>query len=277
MKKLSAIMTAFLGGCLLLADALPPLPPPASPGGQTTHRRRRKKLTPEMQMQKFGGFVVAPYDGRYCYVMNAQDRVSADVFEWAKHQFMLTLSLPVCVEKCEVAGTDNFTPIRTAWSGDRKTGAVLSVIDLPGWTSLLVAPEDGWVQVNVAALAKDNPSPEVLEARVKKELWRAFVLLFGGGNAHLAGDLMRPVNSLADLDAFPHLAPGPEPFNAVLAGARARGITIIRRTTYKAACEEGWAPAPTNEFQKAIFEQVKADKERGPTNPITISPPNAKK
>ena len=133
------------------------------------------------------------------------------------------------------------------------------------------------MQVNVAALAKDNPSAEVLEARVKKELWRAFVLLFGGGNANLAGDLMRPINSLTDLDAYPVLAPGPEPFNAVMTGARTRGITFIRRTTYKSACEEGWAPAPTNEFQKAIFDQVKADKERGPTNPITIPPPNAQK
>ena len=29
-----------------------------------------------------------------------------------------------------------------------------------------------------------------------------------------------------------------------------------------------YIPAPTNEYQKAIWEQVKADKERGPTNPI---------
>ena len=28
----------------------------------------------------------------------------------------------------------------------------------------------------------------------------------------------------------------------------------VRRTTYKVACEEGWAPAPTNDFQRAIFD-----------------------
>ena len=273
MKKLIAIVFALCAG-LVLADSTPPSPAAAS---LERRQRKRKRVTPEMQMRKFGGFVTAAYDGRYCYFMNAQKRVQDEAVEWAAAQIRQVLSLPVRIESCEMEGSDNFSPIRKAWTGDRKTGAVVSIVDLPGWTSLLVAPEDGWVQVNVAALAKDNPSAEVLEARVKKELWRAFVLLFGGGNANLAGDLMRPINSLTDLDAYPVLAPGPEPFNAVMTGARARGITFIRRTTYKSACEEGWAPAPTNEFQKAIFDQVKADKERGPTNPITIPPPNKKK
>ncbi len=55
------------------------------------------------------------------------------------------------------------------------------------------------------------------------------------------------------------------------------GIKQFTRTIYKKACEEGWAPAPTNDYQKAVWEQVKADKERGPTSPITIPPPNAQK
>ena len=69
----------------------------------------------------------------------------------------------------------------------------------------------------------------------------------------------------------------PEPFNAVLTAAKARAITPVPRTTYRRACYEGWAPAPTNEFQKAIWEKVKADRERGPTTPITIPPPTQKK
>ena len=260
-----AAITVMVAG-LALAEAAPPSPMDAR---EERRQRKRKRVTPEMQMQKFGGFTTAPYDGRYCYVMNAQRRVSAKAIDWAAGQFTQVLSLPVRVEECAVAtSADSFAPIKAAWSGDRKTGAVISVVDLPNWATLLVAPESGWVQVNVAALAKDDPSVEVLENRVKKELWRAFVLLFGGGNSHLAGDLMRPVNSLKDLDAFQNLAPGPEPFNAVLDGARARGITIVRRTTYKNACEEGWAPAPTNEYQKAIWDKV----HEMPTEPIKIKP-----
>ena len=36
--------------------------------------------------------------------------------------------------------------------------------------------------------------------------------------------------------------------------------------TYKEACEEGWAPAPTNEIQKAIWDKVRAT----PKNPMKI-------
>ncbi len=38
----------------------------------------------------------------------------------------------------------------------------------------------------------------------------------------------------------------------------ARGMTEIKRATYRRAVQEGWAPAPTNEFQRAIFEAAKA-------------------
>ena len=46
----------------------------------------------------------------------------------------------------------------------------------------------------------------------------------------------------------------------------AMNVTPKVRITYKKACEEGWAPAPTNEFQKAIWEKVHA----APKNPMKI-------
>lgn len=54
------------------------------------------------------------------------------------------------------------------------------------------------------------------------------------------------------------------------------GVKPRKMATYKRACQEGWAPAPTNDIQKAIWEKAKADKERGPVNPIKIPPPNKK-
>ena len=47
--------------------------------------------------------------------------------------------------------------------------------------------------------------------------------------------------------------------------------------TYLTACREGWAPAPTNDAQRAIWARALSEKERGPTNPILILPPNQKK
>ena len=273
MKNLLMAAILLVSGAILADAAMPPAPVSHVPG-QSQGKRKRKRLTPEQQMEKFGGFVYKAYSGRVCSVMNAQRRVPDAPFDWTIQQIAQVLSIPMFFGRTSVRDNDNFSPIRAAYAEVKNTGAIISVIDLPGWPSLLVAPEDGWVQVNVAALAKDNPAPELLEKRMKQELWRAFVLLFGGGNsAMMSADLMRPVNSLADLDAKPNLAPGPEPFNVVLDGARARGITPVHRTTYRQACVEGWAPAPTNDFQKVIYDQIKADKERGPAKPLVIAPP----
>ena len=38
----------------------------------------------------------------------------------------------------------------------------------------------------------------------------------------------------------------------------AAGVTPLRRTIYRRACQEGWAPAPTNDVQKAIWDKVHA-------------------
>ena len=38
----------------------------------------------------------------------------------------------------------------------------------------------------------------------------------------------------------------------------ARGVTPHYRCPYFKACEEGWAPAPTNEYQRAVWEKVHA-------------------
>ena len=47
-------------------------------------------------------------------------------------------------------------------------------------------------------------------------------------------------------------------------------------STYRKACREGWAPAPTNDVQKAIWEDINATKERGPANALPIPSPKKK-
>ena len=43
-------------------------------------------------------------------------------------------------------------------------------------------------------------------------------------------------------------------------------------TTYKKACQEGWAPNPTNEWQQAIWDETR----QLPTKPIKIEFDKAK-
>ena len=51
-----------------------------------------------------------------------------------------------------------------------------------------------------------------------------------------------------------------------------RGIEMSKISSYLKACQEGWAPAPTNEYQKAIWDKVHAM----PTAPIKIKPETKK-
>ena len=84
-----------------------------------------------------------------------------------------------------------------------------------------------------------------------KNLWKATVAVFS-----LMGD---PPNDFSGSAL-------------IRTAAESIGIPHTQKVFYKKALEEGWAPPPSNDFQRAVWENFKADKERGPTNPIRITP-----
>ena len=160
---------------------------------------------------------------------------------------------------------------------EKSAGAAVLIGEEDGLPAIIVAPEKSWAVVNVTALAGDFPPKDALAVRARKELVRAAAWALGAGESMMKPCIMQYEPTLAALDANRLMMPSPDPVMRMVNGAMARGIDTIREDTYRRACEEGWAPAPTNDVQKAIWAKVKADKERGPTNPITIPPPNQKK
>ncbi|MDR2850166.1 MAG: hypothetical protein LBW77_06470, partial [Verrucomicrobiota bacterium] len=140
---------------------------------------------------------------------------------------------------------------------DAGVAAVIVVGDAAGDPSLLIAPESRWALVNVAALADPGVSPETLAERTQKEVWRAFGYLMGAAHSNFEHCLLKPVLSTEDLDALKTKGLCPEPFNKIMAQAQKLGMKPQRMTTYRKAVEEGWAPAPTNDFQKAIWAELK--------------------
>lgn len=145
--------------------------------------------------------------------------------------------------------------------------ATLYVVNDAMLPSLLHAPEDRWTMVNVSRLREGNgQKPQFFEARVKKELTRGFCLLAGTQTSNYPGSLLTTVTAPEDLDKFMDAELPidiPERFKPYLAGF---GIRPAVFTTYKKACYEGWAPAPTNDVQRAIWEQV----HQIPDKPLTI-------
>ncbi len=133
--------------------------------------------------------------------------------------------------------------------------ATLFVIDDAALPAILVAPENRWAFVNIAPIAKEQ-RPAYFEARVKKELTRGFSFLCGATNSQFPRALTRGIVDHADLDKNPDFALPIDVLQRFRAYMETLGVHPAVIATYRKACQEGWAPAPTNEFQKAIWEKV---------------------
>lgn len=128
-----------------------------------------------------------------------------------------------------------------------------------GREALTVWPDTGRAEINVAVLAADSPKPAFLAARTRKEIVRAFAYATAGSTygAPLFGKLR---GGCRDLDNV-----GGEDFTLDITMRATRflgdaGVLPARRSTYRAVLQAGYDVAPTNGYQKAIYEKVKAEK-----------------
>lgn len=143
--------------------------------------------------------------------------------------------------------------------------ATLFIIDDAELPAILVAPENRWAFVNVAPIAKEQ-RPAFLEARVKKELSRGFAYLCGAANSQYPQALTRGIVKQSDLDKNPDFNLPVDVMQRFRGYMETLGVRPAQVSTYQKACREGWAPQPTNEFQKAVWDKVHAI----PDKPITI-------
>lgn len=120
--------------------------------------------------------------------------------------------------------------------------------------TLAVYPDELKAVVNVAPLAKDNPSPKVLEERLSKMLIRAFSFV-GGAAGGGEGSVMDAMTSLDRLDAAAFCLPGDYIMRSERYLERA-GVKPYRRTPYRTACENGVAHKPTNIWENIVWREV---------------------
>lgn len=138
---------------------------------------------------------------------------------------------------------------------------------------VLAAVENGWGILNIAALAADNPNKDVLNLRVTKEFNRLFGYLNGVSESMtVPGCVFKPAHGLAGLDALACRQFSPEAYSKIVRYLDEEGYKQIRVSSYYEACEQGWAPAPTNAVQKQIWDKVHAL----PKAPIKIKPETTK-
>ena len=109
-----------------------------------------------------------------------------------------------------------------------------------------------------------------------REFARVVCFAFGQSSSQFRGSPLSTVDSPEALDRVFTDNMTFDAMTMVIRTLTNRGMTQRRKTSYKKACRDGWAPSPTNDYQKAIWEEVQAEREKGPANGIKIAPPTKK-
>ena len=123
--------------------------------------------------------------------------------------------------------------------------------------ALVVFPEERVAVVNEDAAIQFAHGEEA-NIRLVKECWRGIGFITGAGYSQTEAGVMQPVGSPLELDTVEWQVIHPMALQQMNKFFKKYGAKRGRRTTYLRACEEGWAPAPTNDYQRAVWEAAKA-------------------
>ena len=233
------------------------------------------KARDERVLKKTGGFIHQAAEGPQTLLVDARAKPTATLDEVAR-VYKLATHLDAQVAKEARGDTPPLEFAKAKMSAAKPLMLVMVVDGVPGQPILSVFPEERVGIVNADKL-KGGDDPSAPEMRVMKETWRAIGFVGGLGFSPAENDIMQPLYSLKELDANRYPFIQPMNMARMYKMWKRFGVKKERRIPYRVAVQEGWAAQPTNDYQRAVWEQVKADKERGPTNPITIPPPNQKK
>jgi hypothetical protein len=212
-------------------------------------------------LRKQGGLLKKPgsFEGKIC-IIDGRERSNAEEFVEALSKLAQQqgFHIEIRTQKVDVAKTravlDSF---------GAKVGVV--VVDNDITPTLLVSPDEGYALVNAKKIVVGVEQSRLASLRIKKQLLRAVGYVCGGMSSQYDGTLAAPVQKPSDLDLMPQELPMDVVF-AFRKYLAFYGITPYVRSTYRRACQEGWAPQPTNSFQKAVWDEVHSL----PTKPITI-------
>ena len=247
MKHLMLILIA-IGS--FVAFAAPRADDAAIAAKQAAAAERRAKRIAEA-----GGLVQTGGEGKVV-IMNFQGDVAESQFAEDAKNMGKEIKTVVEVKK----GEGEFS-LSKANELLKKSGgnAVLFVVDDKNLPMSLVALESRWAVMNVGALKVDGADKTKLNVRAHKMFLRTACNLLGASTSRYTTSPMQPVASLADLDKVVGDILTFDAVGAMLIHMPKIGITRIKMMSYRKACYEGLAPAPANDLQKKIAEEVKKE------------------
>lgn len=230
------------------------------------------KATPEQVaerkaefVRKTGGFIRKPKSntGKLVFI-NAQKRYGLE--ELAKAADALGKAYRIDIEARDGTFTSIGGVAASVKDAGGATGVVVAEAD-PAFPALMVFPDERCALVNVSAFPKDADA-----SLLRKQVIRGVAAASGAMTSQVSPTLMSAFENQRRLAVFPSEDIPADVGMRVRNALRAIGVTPYTVTTYKHACQEGWAPAPTNDIQKAVWDKVHAL----PTEPIRIKPETKK-
>ena len=230
-------------------------------GNKMVTREHIRETMGRVKYNRTGGIVRKDGSAKGQFVLiNAQKDIPrsaiADALATIDRQVKIQVKI-VDVENIKIGSIGEEIAIANGGGGV----AVVSDAELP---AIIAAPEDGWGIVNVARLKDSDESK--FYSRTRKEILRAFALAAGAMYAAQGDFVLQPVRKPTDLDNLQREEFGAIILNIFPLSLPYLGITPWQQATYVKACEQGWAPAPTNEVQQAIWDKV----HEMPSEPIKI-------
>ena len=238
MKQLILIMSAMVAIVGYSADE--PVP--------EAEKMAKRAAARERTMRHTGGIAERKGEGKLVFI-NCQSLVSETEISNRVAKIAYVLKYNCVVRNGDWA----FPAVRPADS----TIAIFIIND-PELPMSLVAAEDRWGMVNTAALKLGN--------RFSKELTRVFTLTAGAACSQIKTSAMQPVATPTDLDKLITDGFTIDMATAIVANLKSLGATQSKKTTYRKACEEGWAEPPKDEYQKGVWDEIHSL----PAKPMTI-------
>lgn len=233
----------------------------AKPENLTAEEKEAKRAAAkERMMQMTGGLVEKAGEGRIV-IVNRQRKIA----DGSVRERVDTLKNVIRVNIELVADARPEGGLDVAKLGvPEGAQAAMYVVDDPSLPMSLVAAEAGWGVLNVNRLDKGK--------RFKTEFNRVATMTFGAGVSQFKGSTMQTVRGPADLDKLMSEGFTFDAVSTMMRNLQNVGVTQTKRSTYKKACEEGWAAEPVDSYQRAIWEKVKAEQSEQPSNPLKIKP-----
>ena len=229
------------------------------------------KARDERVMKKTGGFIHQKAEGPLTLLVDTRRKERKTIDEVAR-LYKLGTHLDINIEKRQRDGKKPLAFGQEIMSAKKPLMVIVVVEDCEELPALSVFPEERIGIVNADKLKGEASDPTLPEMRVSKEVWRAIGFVGGIGFSAQENDMMQPYYTLEEIDGNNHPYIQPMNMAKLFYMGRRFGVKKERRIPYRNAVMEGWAAPPTNDYQKAVWNQVKAEKERGPAKALQIKP-----